>query len=103
MSYKIVLLCLMVLVGVGFMYKQRRDTPIAHVQHFHIKQCFLFNGEKDGVSGIISSIQGDFYLVMWYGEADRRYAGPKIGAKAPMAWLERYAHVVKCKEGWGGH
>lgn len=103
MMHKIVILCLMVMVGIGFIYKQRLDTLKEHVPYFHIKQCFLFNGEKDGVSGIISSIQGDFYLVMWYGEADRRYAGPKIGAKAPMAWLERYAHVVKCKQGWGGH
>lgn len=102
-TYKVIILALTVLIGLSLIYKHILDTPSPYVPYFHIKQCFRFNLEKGPPSGIISMVEEQYYLVMWYGEADRRYAGPKMGARVPIKWLDQYAHRVKCQDGWGGH
>lgn len=99
--YKVIILVLTVLVGLSLIYKHTLDTPSPYVPYFHIKQCFRFNLEKGPPSGIIAMFDGPYYMVMWYGEADRRYAGPKMGARVSMKWLDMYAHRIKCPQGWG--
>ena len=89
------------LMGIGLMMRNEAPQKTPYQPQFHVKECFTFDrGIPKGVTGVIKVIGEHEYTVLWYKEADRRYAGPKMGHRLPMRWLDMYALRVKCPQGW---
>lgn len=104
MIYKIIILGLTVMVGVMLVQRYWGHEE-NHRPHFHAKECFRYDlyPAEHGVDGIITMVDNLYYTVMWSKEAERRYAGPKIGYQVPIRWLDQYVSKVTCPEGWVNH
>ncbi len=104
MIQKVILLSLTVLVGIVLIVRYwPHEEP--HRPHFHAKECFRFDmyPSTHGVDGFITMADDLYYTVMWSKEAERRYAGPKIGYLVPIRWLDQYVSRVECPDGWVNH
>lgn len=96
MIYKITLINLLLLTSIGLWYKYYPHEEQYHPK-FHSKECFLFrHSTAHHPDGYISYTDSQYYTVMWYKEAYKRYAGPKTGYKVPIKWLDEYAVHIHC-------
>jgi len=76
-------------------------VPHPYVAHYIRGDCFQFDQvTKKEVDGIITMVGDLDYTVLWFEEADRRYAGPKVGALVPIKWLDEYSHHMQCPTTW---
>ena len=96
-SFKIAILVLTGLMGISLILRYNLDTPAPYVAHFRSKDCFkLYGSRGEQADGHITSVGEMMYTVMWYKEANRRYAGPKAGYRIPIKYLDQYASKAKC-------
>lgn len=98
---KVLILLMTVVMGIYLMllYTVYQGEPYAPA--FKGKECFKFRHHEDRVAdGIVMYTKGEYYVVLWYKEADKRYAGPKVGNEIPAKWLDKYANHITCPKGW---
>lgn len=101
MIKKIVILSLTVLVAALLINRWTVSHHHDYEPHFKAKDCFKYkNSWTKEVAGIIAYKKEDYYVVMYYKEADKRYAGPKMGNELPIKWLDMYAVQAECPPEW---
>lgn len=107
-----ILLLVVVLTCLLWGIQQTRDTTIQtltpSLPHFHTHDCFLSNTLprepwQPSVDGIIEMVGYHHYLVLYFLEADRRYAGPKEGWQEEMIAFDTTHHITTCPAGWVNH
>jgi hypothetical protein len=50
--------------------------------------------------GIVEMVGYNHYLVLFYDEAERRFAGPKTGWQQEMQSFEKAYHPITCPTSW---
>jgi hypothetical protein len=101
MIQKVLILGMTLIMGVYLMMLYTFFHPEPYVPAFKGKECFKFRNHTDTKpDGIVAYTKGDYYVIMWFAEADKRYAGPKIGNEIPAKWLDHYANRITCPKGW---
>ena len=81
-------------------------SPHHYTPQFHHKECFVSNRMPrepwlPPVDGIVEMVGYAHYFVMYYAEANRKYAGDKVGWQEEMQEFDRKYHVITCPPSWG--
>ena len=101
MIYKVLILAMALVTAFSLMGKWTVSHEHPYVPLFKAKECFVFHNHKDGrPDGMVIYTKDQEYVVMWTKEAERRYAGPKLGGTVPMKWMDLYASHVTCPPEW---
>ena len=101
MIQKLIILCLTIWVAILLIQRYTWTHDHEEGPHFKVKTCFRLPNHMDNhVDGIVMYIRDEYYIILWSKEAERRYAGPKVGNEIPIKWLDEYASQVTCPKGW---
>lgn len=101
MIQKVIILCLTIWVGTLLIQRYTMNHGHPYEPLFKAKSCFSFYvSSSTEIDGMVMYTKEDYYVVLWYKEADKRYGGPKMGSEVPIKWLDTYASPSKCPNGW---
>ena len=101
MIYKVPILLMVLILGGSLIHKYTIGKHHTYVPLFKAKECFTFVTNKHGMpDGMVMYKTDLYYMVLWNSEADKRYAGPKIGNELPIKWLDAYATHATCPKSW---
>lgn len=80
---------------------------VGYTPAFKAKQCFVRNEIRedwqDEVDGIVVQVGREHYLIMITSEADRKFAGDKIGVQMPIREFDQHHHQKLCPLNWSQH
>lgn len=97
MIYRVVIFGLLGLVGMVLTYQAMETHRPPYKPLMKRGDCFIFRTHKvEHPDGYITYRHDDYYTVMWYKEAYKRYGGPKVGYDVPVKWLDEYTYKTKC-------
>lgn len=95
--HKWVILGLLLTVGVVLTYNAVKVHQPPYKALMKRGDCFIFSTHKvEHPDGYITYRHDEYYTVMWYKEAYKRYGGPKVGYDVPVKWLDEYTYKTKC-------
>ena len=101
MKHYYIFLGLLLVLAMALTYKYTLTHEEPYHPAYRVKDCFTFKNSLDNrVDGVVKVLHEYEYTVLWFKEADRRYAGPKMGARIGMKWLDAQTYQVPCVDGW---
>lgn len=99
MIQKGIILGLLLTIGIVLTYNAIQKHQPPYTPKYTRGDCFLFRSHQaTHPDGYITYQHDDYYTVMWYKEAYRRYGGIKEGYDVPLKWLDEYSYGIPCPQ-----